>query len=60
MKEISYIHSEVYTSGDLKHGTISLIEEGTLVVTLGTYGRLFAKAMSNVVEVKAGEPAYCL
>ena len=53
LKEISYIHSEAYASGELKHGTISLIEDGTLVVALGTYGRLFAKAMSNVVEVKA-------
>ena len=53
LKEISYIHSEAYASGELKHGTISLIEEGTLVVALGTYGRLFDKAMSNIVEVKA-------
>ena len=53
LKEISYIHSEAYASGELKHGTISLIEDGTLVVALGTYGKLFEKAMSNVVEVKA-------
>ena len=53
LKEISYIHSEAYASGELKHGTISLVEEGTLVVALGTYDRLFEKAMSNVVEVKA-------
>jgi len=53
LKEISYIHSEAYASGELKHGTISLIEEGTLVIALGTYGKLFDKAMSNVVEVKA-------
>ncbi|MBE7008278.1 MAG: glutamine--fructose-6-phosphate transaminase (isomerizing) [Ruminococcaceae bacterium] len=53
LKEISYIHSEAYASGELKHGTISLIEEGTLVVALGTYDKLFDKAMSNVVEVKA-------
>ena len=53
LKEISYIHSEAYASGELKHGTISLIEPGTLVVALGTYGRLFSKAMSNVVEVKS-------
>ena len=53
LKEISYIHSEAYASGELKHGTISLIEEGTLVVALGTYGKLFDKAMSNIVEVKA-------
>ena len=53
LKEISYIHSEAYASGELKHGTISLIEDGTLVVALSTYSKLFAKAMSNVVEVKA-------
>lgn len=53
LKEISYIHSEAYASGELKHGTISLIEDGTLVIALGTYGPLFEKAMSNVVEVKA-------
>ena len=53
LKEISYIHSEAYASGELKHGTISLIEPGTLVVALGTYGPLFDKAMSNVLEVKA-------
>ena len=53
LKEISYIHSEAYASGELKHGTISLIEEGTLVVALGTYAKLFEKAMSNIVEVKA-------
>ena len=45
LKEISYIHSEAYASGELKHGTISLIEPGTLVVALGTYGPLFEKAM---------------
>lgn len=53
LKEISYIHSEAYASGELKHGTISLIEPGTLVVALGTHLALFDKAMSNVVEVKA-------
>ena len=53
LKEISYIHSEAYASGELKHGTISLIENGTLVVALGTYTPLFDKAMNNVVEVKA-------
>ena len=53
LKEISYIHSEAYASGELKHGTISLIEDGTLVIALGTYSKLFDKAMSNVVEVKA-------
>ena len=53
LKEISYIHSEAYASGELKHGTISLIEEGTPVIALSTYGPLFDKAMSNVVEVQA-------
>ena len=53
LKEISYIHSEAYASGELKHGTISLIEDGTLVIALGTYAPLFDKAMSNVVEVNA-------
>ena len=53
LKEISYIHSEAYAAGELKHGTISLIEEGTLVIALSTYGPLFQKAMSNVVEVKS-------
>jgi len=53
LKEISYIHSEAYASGELKHGTISLMEKGTLVVALGTYAPLFDKAMSNVVEVQA-------
>ena len=53
LKEISYIHSEAYASGELKHGTISLIKDGTLVIALGTYAPLFDKAMSNVVEVKA-------
>ena len=51
LKEISYIHSEAYAAGELKHGTISLIEPGTLVIALGTYTPLFEKAMSNVVEV---------
>ena len=53
LKEISYIHSEAYASGELKHGTISLIEPGTLVVALASYVKLFDKTMSNVVEVKA-------
>ena len=53
LKEISYIHSEAYASGELKHGTISLIEEGTPVVAAATYMPLFDKAMSNVVEVQA-------
>ena len=53
LKEISYIHSEAYAAGELKHGTISLIEDGTLVVAVGTYGAIFDKALSNVVEVKS-------
>ncbi len=53
LKEISYIHSEAYPSGELKHGTISLIEKGTLVIAGGTYGRLFEKTMNNIVEVKS-------
>ena len=53
LKEISYIHSEAYASGELKHGTISLIESGTLVVALATYRKLFEKSMNNVVEVKS-------
>ena len=53
LKEISYIHSEAYASGELKHGTISLIEDGTLVVALGTYKLLFEKTLSNIIEVKA-------
>lgn len=53
LKEISYIHSEAYAAGELKHGTISLIEDGTLVVALASWGDLFNKLMSNVKEVKA-------
>lgn len=53
LKEISYIHSEAYAAGELKHGPISLIEEGTLVIALATDGRLFDKMMSNIREVKA-------
>ena len=53
LKEISYIHSEAYAAGELKHGTISLIEDGTLVVALSTQPALFQKTISNMVEVKA-------
>lgn len=53
LKEISYIHSEAYAAGELKHGTISLIEDGTLVIAVATLDRLFDKTMSNVKEVKA-------
>ncbi len=53
LKEISYIHSEAYAAGELKHGTISLIEDGTLVVALSTQQSLYQKTISNMVEVKA-------
>ncbi|MBQ0000293.1 MAG: glutamine--fructose-6-phosphate transaminase (isomerizing) [Clostridiales bacterium] len=53
MKEISYIHSEAYAAGELKHGTISLIEEGTLLVGVVTQQDLYEKTVSNMVEVKA-------
>lgn len=53
LKEISYIHSEAYAAGELKHGTISLIEDGTLVVALATGNELYDKTISNVKEVKA-------
>ena len=53
LKEISYIHSEAYAAGELKHGTISLIEKGTFVVALACNERLIAKTMSNIKEVKA-------
>ena len=53
LKEISYIHSEAYAAGELKHGTISLIEKGTLVAAVATQDDLFQKTLSNMVEVKA-------
>lgn len=53
LKEISYIHSEAYAAGELKHGTISLIEEGTLVVALATQSKLVEKMISNIEEVRA-------
>lgn len=53
LKEISYIHSEAYAAGELKHGTISLIEDGTLVVAVVTQEELYAKTISNVVEVRS-------
>lgn len=52
-KEISYIHSEAYAAGELKHGTISLIEDGTLVIAIATQEDLFEKMVSNIKEVKA-------
>lgn len=53
LKEISYVHSEAYPAGELKHGTISLIVEGMPVIAVATQGALFEKTMSNVREVKA-------
>jgi len=53
MKEISYIHSEAYAAGELKHGTISLIEDGTLVIGVLTQSELYEKTLSNLVEVKS-------
>ena len=53
MKEISYIHSEAYAAGELKHGTISLIEEGTFVIGVLTQSNLYEKTLSNLVETKA-------
>jgi glucosamine--fructose-6-phosphate aminotransferase (isomerizing) len=58
MKEISYIHSEAYAAGELKHGTISLIEDGILVVGVATQAALFEKTISNMVEVKMGLTTY--
>ncbi len=52
LKEISYIHSEAYAAGELKHGTISLIEDGTLVLAVATQDELFKKTVSNIVEVR--------
>ncbi len=53
LKEISYIHSEAYAAGELKHGTISLITEGMPVIALATQSRLFEKTISNIKEVKS-------
>jgi len=53
MKEISYIHSEAYAAGELKHGTISLIEDNTLVIGVLTQNELYEKTVSNMVECKA-------
>lgn len=53
LKEISYIHSESYAAGELKHGTISLIEHGTLVLALASYEPLAEKMLSNIVEVRS-------
>ncbi|MFG6383314.1 MAG: glutamine--fructose-6-phosphate transaminase (isomerizing) [Lachnospiraceae bacterium] len=53
LKEISYIHSEAYAAGELKHGTISLIEEGTLVAAVVTQEDLYKKTISNIVELRS-------
>ena len=53
MKEISYIHSEAYAAGELKHGTISLVESGTLVICVATQPELYEKMLSNMQEVKS-------
>ena len=53
LKEISYIHSEAYAAGELKHGTISLIEEGTLVASVLTQEELYKKTISNIAELKS-------
>ena len=53
MKEISYIHSEAYAAGELKHGPISLIEDGTMVIAVATQPDLYEKTVSNMVEVKS-------
>ncbi len=61
LKEIAYVHSEAYAAGELKHGPISLIERGTLVVAVATVAELFDKTMSNIKEVKArGADVLCL
>ena len=53
IKEISYTHAEAFAAGELKHGTIALIEEGTPVIAIATQGELFEKMVSNMQEVKA-------
>lgn len=53
LKEISYVHSEAYAAGELKHGTISLIEEGILLVGIATQSALYEKTVSNITEVKS-------
>lgn len=61
LKEVAYLHSEAYPAGELKHGPISLIEDGTLVVALATIEPLFDKTMANVKEVKArGADVLCI
>ena len=53
LKEISYVHSEAYAAGELKHGTISLIEQGTLVIGVLTQDELYEKTISNMLECKS-------
>ena len=53
MKEITYIHTEAFSAGELKHGTIALIEEGTMVVAIATQEDMIEKIISNIKEVKA-------
>ena len=53
LKEISYIHSDAYAAGELKHGTISLVKDGTLVIAVATYSRLLEKTLNNALEVRA-------
>lgn len=61
LKEIAYLHSEAYPAGELKHGPISLIEDGTMVVALSTITTLFDKTMANVKEVRArGADVFCV
>ena len=61
LKEVAYLHSEAYPAGELKHGPISLIEDGTLVVALATIEAMFEKTMSNAREVKArGADVLCI
>ena len=61
LKEIAYLHSEAYPAGELKHGPISLIEEGMLVVCVATVESLFDKTMANIKEVKArGADVLCV
>ena len=61
LKEVAYLHSEAYPAGELKHGPISLIEDGTLVVALATIDALFDKTMANIREVRSrGADVLCV
>src|SRR5690606_18119899 len=53
LKEISYIHSEAYAAGEMKHGTLALIEQGTPVIALATQTEVMEKTISNIIEVRA-------